>query len=365
MRVLFDAYWWVDGPPSGASILRDIVQEWSESYPEDEIILAIPRRKCDGANFEIASNVKVVRTHLRFHPLINFVELPIMTRLLFRVDAVIAQNFTPFARNSVTFVHDVLFQTNPEYFKRDELLYMSLISRTFRRKAKYMTSSLTERERIMTKNPKLSNVFVTGLAVSKSLARVTAVEPNLGLTVNNFILTVGRINTRKNLTSTIEAFLRSTARAEGMRLVIVGEKSGRADALSQQALQGIHDGSIIMTGYLRDAQLRWLYENCALFCFLSLAEGYGLPPSEAAMFGAKIVVSDIDVHRETVTPDACFVDPLNIDEVRDQIDKICRSDDTPSTYPPSKSEDASTGWRGIVDKIRALASNNASQELGV
>ena len=39
-------------------------------------------------------------------------------------------------------------------------------------------------------------------------------------------------------------------------------------------------------------QLSWLYKNSSLFVFPSLAEGFGIPPLEASLYGAKVLVSN-------------------------------------------------------------------------
>ena len=60
-------------------------------------------------------------------------------------------------------------------------------------------------------------------------------------------------------------------------------------------------------------------ENCALFCFLSLGEGYGLPPVEAAYFGARVLVSDIPVFRENLGGAAEYVDPNDVSAISNAI----------------------------------------------
>ncbi len=67
-------------------------------------------------------------------------------------------------------------------------------------------------------------------------------------------------------------------------------------------------------GHVTDDELRWLYENCDLFVFPSLGEGYGLPLLEANTLGAPAIASDIPVFRELKLATEYF-DPRSVDEM--------------------------------------------------
>jgi hypothetical protein len=44
MRLLFDAHWWVDGPPSNRNVLRSLVTEWLQAFPADDLTLRVPKK---------------------------------------------------------------------------------------------------------------------------------------------------------------------------------------------------------------------------------------------------------------------------------------------------------------------------------
>jgi glycosyltransferase involved in cell wall biosynthesis len=56
--------------------------------------------------------------------------------------------------------------------------------------------------------------------------------------------------------------------------------------------------SIEFAGYISTKEKQRLYSECDAFVFPTLYEGFGLPPLEAAIHGAPVVVSDIEVMRE-------------------------------------------------------------------
>ncbi|WP_454114609.1 glycosyltransferase [Microbacterium lacticum] len=100
--------------------------------------------------------------------------------------------------------------------------------------------------------------------------------PLPGVDGRRFVLCVARLLPYKNVQQVIEA----VARVPGVDLVVVGDGPERA------RLEGIAAGlgGTHLAGRVDDAQLRWLYENCAGLVAASY-EDFGLSPLEAASFG--------------------------------------------------------------------------------
>lgn len=306
MKILFDGYWAADGPPSGQMVLMEVLREWRKSFPDDELLLAVPRHS-KKQQMNIPLGVDVITTFMRIHPLINGVELPILMRL-HGADFQVAQNFGPLAGKSLTLIHDVLFQSNPEWFTLRERAYCSLMPIMGKGPTRVVTTTKNETNRIKRHNPKLRVGLPIGLAVSTALRLARPTRPKLNLSSGNFSLTVGRLNIRKNLSETILGGLESGAITADFPLVIVGEKSGAMQRWDPRIAKAIIAEEVIVAGYVIDAELRWLYENCDFMVFLSLDEGFGLPPVEAVSFGANVLVSDIPVMRENLGEGASYLD---------------------------------------------------------
>ena len=45
MKVLFDGYWLLGGPPSGRRVVDSFVRTWSAGFPDDELLVAVPGRE--------------------------------------------------------------------------------------------------------------------------------------------------------------------------------------------------------------------------------------------------------------------------------------------------------------------------------
>ncbi|CAM3597450.1 glycosyltransferase [Smaragdicoccus niigatensis] len=340
MKVLFDGFWWHSGPPSGRTVLRETVRAWRRAYPDDALTLAVPRRDLSVA--DIPAGVAVIGTMMNLHPLVNGIELARLSR---EFDAVVAQNFAPWTGRSAVFIHDALFKSHPEWFTRSERLYLAPIPAMARRAAVVLTSSSAEAARIRHEIPKTGPVVATGLGLATELANTPSEEPaDLGLKRGRFLLSVGRLNIRKNLERTIESSLESGVVTADCPLIIVGGEDGRGERSVDAPA-----GAVRFVGHRSNAQLRWLYENCALFLFLSLDEGFGLPPVEAHEFGAPVIVSDIPATRESLDgmDGVTFVNPLNGRQLSEQIASKITADRVTKT--PT---DPAAAWNECVRTIR-------------
>lgn len=345
MRVLFDAYWWRLGPHANRMALHQMVTEWARRYERDELVLAVPAGTDDGV--EVTVPGRVVATRGRRHPVINRLELPRVARRE-KVDVVLAHNFAVRHPRSGLYLYDTIFQSNPEFFTWAERRYFALMARYAVDARVVFTETDSERRRMLRYNPQLGRVLVTGLAPSPELLSCVARAPDLGLVPERFLLTVGRLNVRKNMVRTIGAAVGSGVLSPECPLVVVGAPSGRAARLGGVA-GAVQDGLIRLVGSVPDPELRWLYENCRLFLGLSLAEGFGLPPCEAAAFGAPVLVSDIEVFRETLGGAASFVDPTDEEAIASMMGSMTSDpkvpDATEHRFTPAP-------WSSVVDIIR-------------
>jgi len=295
----------------------------------------------------LPDQVELVRTRLRLHPVINFIELPIIARRV-RADAILAFNFAANAVTGVVFLHDVLFQSNPEWFTAVERAYFSAMPLLARRASSVITTSRSELERIRRLNPGLRRLVSSGLSVASSFSDAGCTDPGLNLVNDRYLLCVGRLNVRKNLAAMAHAALRSGVLSKDFPLVVVGEPSGRITDLNDDFRFAVDAGTLRMIESIGETELKWLYSNCALFLCMSLDEGFGLPPVEAAILGCRVLVSDIPVFRETLGPHATFVDPVDVDAIAAAIREIVhrRPAKHPTRYRPAHT------WSSVCAEIR-------------
>lgn len=329
MKILFDAFWWPVGPASNRLVLRDIITAWSETFPDDEMVLALPS-SWEGRVRDLPEAASVVNTSSGQHALASIFELPILARRE-RADVVLAHNFTPLSGPSATFIHDVMFQTDPEWFTRPERIYFTAIPLLASRARVVLTSSEAEAQRIRAENPRLTQVSAIGLAVGTNLLSAKPSRPDIptgplgGTAPEGFLLSVGRLNVRKNLAASLEAAAISGAITERFPLLVVGEPDGRGEDLPAVVRAAVDDASIIFLGRVSDDELAWLYSNAAGLVFMSRGEGFGLPQIEARHFGCPLLLSDLPVFREVSGEHALYADPSRVEDIARGIRELVRT----------------------------------------
>lgn len=352
MRVLLDAYWWSKGPTSNRMVQREIIKEWLYTFPEDELIVAIPSGH-DAA--DVPAGISVLRTKGRYQLLINSIELPILARRIGDVDCIFTHNFASCSRRSLVFIHDFIFSDHPEWFSAGERLYFSFMPVLAKRARSIILSTRTEEVRVRRILRTSARTTVSGLAVSREMASIPSCQPQqLQVEPGRFLLVVGRLDIRKNLNNTIRGVLASGVASPQFPLVIVGE--GRGDrVLSELRLEELVESRVVrFAGFLPNAELKWMYESAALCLFISLDEGYGLPPVEALSFGGTVLVSDISVFRETMSGSgAKYVDPCDIGEIARAVRRMAfsRRDCTPLARK-SNTPFGRFDWGAVVRTIR-------------
>jgi glycosyltransferase involved in cell wall biosynthesis len=125
---------------------------------------------------------------------------------------------------------------------------------------------------------------------------------------------VGTIEPRKNQLRLAKAYARYLALGGApMPLVFAGGVGWLMDDFDNDFSKLNIAEKVIMTGYVSDDELIWLYRNCYANLYPSLFEGFGLPVLEGMQFGAPTVTSRSTSIPEIAGEAAILLDPLDIE----------------------------------------------------
>jgi alpha-1,3-rhamnosyl/mannosyltransferase len=142
-------------------------------------------------------------------------------------------------------------------------------------------------------------------------------------TTDGAILFVGTIERRKNVRGLLGAYLRLRARrVDAPPLVLAGRTREGADAELDRPRDGSAAGSVVVLGYVSDAQRRELYRGARMLVLPSLEEGFGLPVLEAMAAGVPVVISNRGSLPEVAGPAATAVDPLDTDAIAAAMERL-------------------------------------------
>lgn len=114
-----------------------------------------------------------------------------------------------------------------------------------------------------------------------------------GIPDGGYWLNVGTIEPRKNQHRLAEAYARYLELSGApMPLVLAGGKGWLMDDFQNHLSELGISAQVVMTGYVSDDELVWLYRNCYANLYPSLFEGFGLPVLEGMQFGAPTLTSN-------------------------------------------------------------------------
>lgn len=150
---------------------------------------------------------------------------------------------------------------------------------------------------------------------------LAAIQKQYGLD-HPYILYVGTIEMRKNIRLMLEAFaLIKKNKGIPHQMLLVGKVREHFDLLKVITELNLSQ-DVIVAGYVPDEDLPLLYNGADLFIYISLYEGFGLPPLEAMHCGTPVVTSNVSSLPEVVGDAAVMVDPYNVNEIADGIYKL-------------------------------------------
>jgi glycosyltransferase involved in cell wall biosynthesis len=266
------------------------------------------------------------------HPLIvSRLPGPVLTRLWDRgivrapsgFDVVHAASLAvPRAHRSVEVVaiHDVAWRHRPEdYPRRGRRWHASALRRALDEATHFVVpSEVVARDLVHVGAPeKAVSVIPLGAdhlpdpddgAAAVLLAR-------LGVR-GEFLLSVGTLEPRKNLSRLFEAYgLARRSLPEPWPLVVVGPAGWGPEAQ--------HGEGIVFAGRVGDGTLAALYARARLLAYVPFEEGFGLPPVEAMRYGTPVVASPLP----TTGGASLEVDPTRVGDIVEGLVRVATDDD--------------------------------------
>jgi glycosyltransferase involved in cell wall biosynthesis len=148
-----------------------------------------------------------------------------------------------------------------------------------------------------------------------------------------YLLFVGTLEPRKNLTTLLHAYamLRAEGCGKDLKLVVAGRTGWLYADIFDTVKTLALDEEVIFTGFVDDEDLPDLYRGARLFVFPSLYEGFGLPILEAMASGVPVVTSDLASMPEVAGDAAILVDPHDPKAIAEGIaqalseDRLCQA----------------------------------------
>jgi len=200
-----------------------------------------------------------------------------------------------------------------------------------------------------------------------NLQQQMAVRQKYNLGTAPYILSLCTLEPRKNIDHLLRAFARLVREGTigNTRLVLTGAKGWDLDRIFSEIDNNpeLHK-RIVLTGYVPDEELAPLYSGAQVFVYMSLYEGFGLPPLEAMQCGTPVITSNTSSLPEVVGDAGIMLDPHDLDGLCKALYEMVWNDEFHNGFAERAVKQAARfSWGRCVDETitayrNALAGRN-------
>ncbi len=212
-------------------------------------------------------------------------------------------------------IHDVLFETHPQFFSKGFVTFARLSSRDALRRAKalFTVSAYSRDSMAQAYGVPASRITVThnGVDTQRFCPGEEGVEfvRAQGLTPGQYLCTVGRLEPRKNHINLIKAYAQLPQ--PRLPLLVVGQRDFSFESIFEVVqAHGLGD-QVRFLERVGDTELPALIRHCAAFVYPTWAEGFGMPVLEAMACGVSVVTSNNTSLPEVAGDLAWMCDPAD------------------------------------------------------
>ena len=243
-------------------------------------------------------------------------------------------------QNTVAVIHDIGFMRYPEVYGKWQKFYLKWSTRFAVKHAKKIItiSEFSKKEIIKYFSAAADKIFVTHLGYDAEKFNNTAETQNFASLrdvlkkyniVQPYILSVGRLEYKKNTDGLIKAFATLKGRDAIYRvstvetkLVLAGRPGFGFVEIEKLIKENNLENDVIILNYVDDNDLPYLYNGAAALIFPSRYEGFGLPVLEAFACGTPVICSNAASLPEVAGKAAVLVEPDNTEALAAAIENV-------------------------------------------
>ena len=228
---------------------------------------------------------------------------------------------------AVVTIHDLIFIRFPQFYKAiDKKIYYSKVKYACNSAQKIIAISQQTKEdivRFFDVNPNqievvyqsVSPVFFEWINSENLLTKY-----NIS---NNYILSVGTLEPRKNQLSLLKAI---HSEKIDIQVVFVGKPTSYEKKLNRFISENRMENQVKFLNNISENDLAGLYQLANISVYISYFEGFGLPVIESMASGCPVITSNVSCLPETAGDAAILCSPNNFNELGTQIKVLLEND---------------------------------------
>jgi glycosyltransferase involved in cell wall biosynthesis len=286
------------------------------------------------------------------------------------------QYICPFIKNCrfIVTTHDVIFNEYPDEFSRDYRIKKNLLYKASAKKADILTTVSDYSKRSIQKYLGIESqkikVIPNGIhdfffqSYDKKLAQENLLRK---YGIDQFILYVSRFEPRKNHLSLLKIYVDLKLYERGYYLVLLGNRTRSIpefDKFLDQLPLGIRK-FIFVHSDIDDPDLLFFYQAAKLFIYPSRAEGFGIPPLEAAALKIPVICSNVSAMSEFDFFGENRFDPSDDKEIKQKmLSMLDHPPDSTSLEKISTIVREKYSWKDSAEKLYNLIEKDKYLTLG-
>ena len=281
----------------------------------------------------------------------------------------------------ITVIHDLQALHFPEYFSKSKIIFAKRSwKKACAESRKVITISEFCKEDIIKNYPfakdKVSVIYDT-IDVTESSANSAkafdTIKEKYSIEKDGYFYTLSSMLPHKNLETLIKAMKlykesfdaslkdggnqaaeSENATEKSMKLVVSGV-GGNKDSFNKCVKEAGVENLVIDTGFVAAEERDALYENCSIFLFPSIFEGFGMPPVEAMMKGARVITTKCASLEEVTQDKAVYVEnPLDEKEWLEKIREALKTEKTKHDFPEYDLKNVTYKYLDIFNGIKEI-----------
>ena len=196
----------------------------------------------------------------------------------------------------VAVIHDVQAKHYPQYFSFSQRVYFNMSWRnTCRTASRIVTISEFCKDDILKFYPGCKdriNVIYNPVVTGEREQLTTDPRVKFGIGNSEFYFTLSALAQHKNIATLLRMMeIIMEEKVNNCKLIVTGVRVNAANEIMSYVKSHHLEDRVIFTGFISNAERNWLYDNCKVFLFPSVFEGFGLPPVEALQRGIPVITT--------------------------------------------------------------------------
>jgi len=231
---------------------------------------------------------------------------------------------------TVPLIHDISFQSHPEWFNPKHGMAMRLLTKLTAYRAKKIITCSTQGKKEMARyygNDVGKKVEVIYWAPEEKFRpdhegqAKTLVEKKYDIK-DPYFLFIGSLFKRRNIPIMLKAFKKFLDKFENYKFVMIGNDADAPPTISSMIKSHQLEDKVLHFDYVAESDLLAFLQSAFCFVYPSTYEGYGLPLMEALACGVPGIRTDAETLEEIAGDGAIGVSPLdenNLSEIMIQL----------------------------------------------